>query len=269
MFGEHNRSASEIENEKLTRSIRYSIGQLAGFLCPLIGLGFLVAGLAYWSDGETNGAVFCGAPGLFLTGGSVIAIFRAVRAKEVNFGWSFRLIGIGFVMILIGLFDRLAMDDIKQASSGDVLAFLILFLGGFGLFLSGWLIATMRVASGPEPEERIDWNLLGMKHHLSKARDHFEPDEEVISMIRGQRDIWHSGIFIATNQRLIFCSKRLTGFDLEIFPYKNISSIEMGKNLMGHYISFFAAGNKVLNELDQNGWRAKVRRGRQEQDGGL
>ena len=65
MFGEHNRSASEIENEKLTRSIRYSIGQLAGFLCPLIGLGFLVAGLAYWSDGETKGAVFCGAPGLF------------------------------------------------------------------------------------------------------------------------------------------------------------------------------------------------------------
>ena len=40
-------------------------------------------------------------------------------------------------------------------------------------------------------------------------------------------------------------SPHMTGFDLEVFPYKNISSFEMGKNLMGHHVSFFASGNKA------------------------
>ena len=57
------------------------------------------------------------------------------------------------------------------------------------------------------------------------------------------RDSVRNGIFIATDQRLLFYAKKLTGYDFESFPYENISSMEMGKNLMGHYISFFASGN--------------------------
>ena len=62
------------------------------------------------------------------------------------------------------------------------------------------------------------------------------------------RDTLHAialnGIFIA-NQRLLFYAKKLTGYDFEAFPYTNISSMEMGKNLMGHYINFFASGNSA------------------------
>lgn len=44
------------------------------------------------------------------------------------------------------------------------------------------------------------------------------------------------------------------GYDLESFPYSNISSIEMSKELMGHVISFFSSNNKVSMKWinDQN-----------------
>ena len=87
---------------------------------------------------------------------------------------------------------------------------------------------------------------------LKKAEAHFETGEKTISAVLGAyetkvlgSDSFRNGIMIATNKRLIFFAKKLTGFDLEVFPYKNISSFEMGKNLMGHHVSFFASGNKA------------------------
>lgn len=58
-------------------------------------------------------------------------------------------------------------------------------------------------------------------------------------------DTVRSGILIATDRRLVFYAKKLTGFELESFPYSNISSFEQGKNMMGNTLSFFASGNKV------------------------
>ncbi len=87
---------------------------------------------------------------------------------------------------------------------------------------------------------------------ISKAQEHLDPNEKIISVLMGayEAEIFGSnsvrnGIFIATNQRLVFYAKKLTGYDLEDFPFSNISSIESGKNLMGHTISFYASGNKV------------------------
>lgn len=54
-----------------------------------------------------------------------------------------------------------------------------------------------------------------------------------------------NGILAATNKRVIFYSKRMTGYDLESFDYDKISSIAMSKGLMGHSINFYASGNKV------------------------
>lgn len=34
------------------------------------------------------------------------------------------------------------------------------------------------------------------------------------------------------------------GYDLEVFPFEKITSIEQSKGLMGHKITFFASGNK-------------------------
>ncbi len=64
------------------------------------------------------------------------------------------------------------------------------------------------------------------------------------------------GVLAATNKRVIFYSKRLTGYDLENFDYSRISTFELSKKLMGNKITFYSSGNKVSmkwiqdNELD-------------------
>ena len=87
---------------------------------------------------------------------------------------------------------------------------------------------------------------------LKRAEEHFDDGERALQTVLGAyetqimgRDSLRNGIFIATNHRLLFYAKKLTGFDFEAMPYTNISSMEMGKSLMGHYISFFASGNSA------------------------
>jgi hypothetical protein len=59
------------------------------------------------------------------------------------------------------------------------------------------------------------------------------------------QDTARNGIFIATDTRIVFYGKRTLGYDLEVYPFSNISSIESGKKALGRYINFFASGNKV------------------------
>lgn len=64
-----------------------------------------------------------------------------------------------------------------------------------------------------------------------------------------------SGIFIATNTRIVFYAKKLFGYEMEDFPYSNISSMEHGKKGSGRYITFFASGNKVhMKWIPQDGF---------------
>lgn len=85
-----------------------------------------------------------------------------------------------------------------------------------------------------------------------KAKEYLNPNEEIVAIVMGayETEILGSnsvrtGILVATNKRLVFYAKKLMGYELEDFPLSNISSIESGKNMMGHNISFFASGNKV------------------------
>ena len=73
------------------------------------------------------------------------------------------------------------------------------------------------------------------------------------------RDSVRNGIFVATNKRLVFFAKKLTGFDLEIFPYKNISSIEMRQEPNGAPHQLLRLWQQGLNEMDFGGQRSKVR----------
>ena len=95
---------------------------------------------------------------------------------------------------------------------------------------------------------------------LKKAKEHFHDEEQALQTVLGTyettlmgEDFIRTGIFIATDQRLLFYAKKLTGFDLESFPYANISSMEMSKSLMGHRIRFFASGNSVEMKWIQRG----------------
>ena len=85
---------------------------------------------------------------------------------------------------------------------------------------------------------------------LARAREHFDEGEQPLQTVLGAyetsimgKDTDRTGILVATDHRLLFYAKKLTGYDFEALPYGNISSMEMGKGLMGHKVSFFASGN--------------------------
>jgi len=87
---------------------------------------------------------------------------------------------------------------------------------------------------------------------LKKIESHLEDEEKVEQSVMGTYETKRngietvrSGVLVATNKKVLFFSSRLTGFDMEAFPYSNISSIELGKNLMGSKITLLTSGNRV------------------------
>ena len=87
---------------------------------------------------------------------------------------------------------------------------------------------------------------------IGLSREHLDEEENIVAVVMGSyetellgNDTVRTGIFIATETRLVFFAKKMFGYDLESFPYSNISSIEMSKGFMGHSISFFGSGNKI------------------------
>lgn len=87
---------------------------------------------------------------------------------------------------------------------------------------------------------------------VEQAKGHFEVGEVLRGAVRGAYEVKimgsdrvRNGVLIATDRRVIFYAKKLGGFDLESFPYGNISSFEQGKTLMGHHVTFHASGNRV------------------------
>ena len=92
--------------------------------------------------------------------------------------------------------------------------------------------------------KKKDKLLTQMDEHLS--------DETVLAAVEGTyetklmgNDHTRGGVLVATDKRLLFFAKKMGGFQLESFPYSNISSFEQGKSMMGGQLSFFASGNKV------------------------
>ena len=53
----------------------------------------------------------------------------------------------------------------------------------------------------------------------------------------GKNKTWCSS---TTDERIIFCAKRLSGYDSEIFHYSKISTFELSKILMWNTISFYS-----------------------------
>lgn len=103
--------------------------------------------------------------------------------------------------------------------------------------------------------------MANYKKSLVLVKEHLNNGETIHSSVYGVYEIklmgndsFRHGIFIATEERLVFFAKKLFGYDLESFPFKNISSIEKSKGFMGHSISIFASGNnakmKWINDGD-------------------
>jgi hypothetical protein len=87
---------------------------------------------------------------------------------------------------------------------------------------------------------------------IAEASKHLESHETVITAVMGAyeteimgKETVRNGVFIATEDKIVFFAKKMFGYDMEVFPFSNISSIELSKGMMGHVVSFFASGNKA------------------------
>ena len=96
--------------------------------------------------------------------------------------------------------------------------------------------------------------------NLKLVKNHLKDGESIKFSVYGTyetkrmgNDSVRSGIFGATETRIIFFAKKMMGYDLESFPFKNISSIEQSKAFMGHSITFYASGNKASMKWIEKG----------------
>ena len=89
---------------------------------------------------------------------------------------------------------------------------------------------------------------------IDLSNQFLEPGEEVLAAVAGQYEKPKPGgqkehirtcILLATDRRVLFYAKKITGHDVESLPYSLISSIIEGKNLMGHNVQVIAPGHFV------------------------
>jgi hypothetical protein len=86
---------------------------------------------------------------------------------------------------------------------------------------------------------------------LSRAQQHLDGREQVLGSIKGVYDtsspdfLARLGIWIATDRRLVFYAKRLARYELESFPYSDISSLEQRPAAAGRSLKFIAYGREV------------------------
>lgn len=93
--------------------------------------------------------------------------------------------------------------------------------------------------------------MAGLDKNVRELTIYLDPDEVIQATAFGAYettilggDSVRNGVLAATNKRLVLFAKKLTGYDMEVFPYSNISSLKMSEGLMGHHIKFFTSGNK-------------------------
>jgi hypothetical protein len=106
--------------------------------------------------------------------------------------------------------------------------------------------------------------LAGLDKNLKNLQQHLDNDEVIESNIWGTfekrligKNISYNGVLAATNKKIVFFKKKLLGFNMEVFPYPNISSIEMNIGSLEHKVSISARG--VMVKMKTNSKRDTVR----------
>jgi len=102
--------------------------------------------------------------------------------------------------------------------------------------------------------------MANYEKNLTLLKEQLDSSETIKSSVFGSyegklmgNDTIRSGVFAATENRVVFFSKKLFGFEMESFLFKNISSIEKSKGLMGHSITINSSGNNVKMKWIQKG----------------
>lgn len=102
--------------------------------------------------------------------------------------------------------------------------------------------------------------MAGYKRLLVLIKEHLQNEETIKASVYGAyeckimgTDSVRNGVFVATENRLVFFSKKLIGYELETFPFKSISSIEKSKGMLGHAITVYSSGNNAKMKWIKSG----------------
>lgn len=102
--------------------------------------------------------------------------------------------------------------------------------------------------------------MANYEKNLTALKEHLDSNETIKTSVFGSyegklmgNDTIRSGVLAATDKRVVFFAKKLFGFEMESFLFKNISSVEKSKGLMGHAITINASGNDVKMKWIQKG----------------
>lgn len=92
--------------------------------------------------------------------------------------------------------------------------------------------------------------MAGRDKTLVHFSQHLQEGETIAADVFGTyegkilgKDVLRNGILVATNQRVVFYTKKLFGHELESFYYNRISSIQGGKNFFGEFVTIVTTGN--------------------------
>ena len=89
---------------------------------------------------------------------------------------------------------------------------------------------------------------------IGQVQTHLEPGETTLATVSGQyekvkpngeKEHIRSCVLLATDRRVVFYAKKVTGHDFETLAYSLVTSIVQGKNLLGNNVTVIAAGVRV------------------------
>lgn len=97
-------------------------------------------------------------------------------------------------------------------------------------------------------------NKIVKKREVKELPGILSEEETIERIIKGNYEKETStGIFVATNKRLIFIVKGLFRLRVEDFPYDKISSIQYEKGIIVGKITIFTSGNKAsIRNVNKN-----------------
>ena len=131
-----------------------------------------------------------------------------------------------------------------------------------------------RFSSRRQRVPKIEKPVATIDKLTEEAKAHLDTDEEIVAVVEGSIDslvqsevslftvgglggtpiekemFIGNGIFVATNKRIVlYHRKTFGGYDLRVFFYSTISSIEVGKKWNGHHITFSASEKMRITRI--------------------
>ena len=143
-----------------------------------------------------------------------------------------------------------------------------------GFLFGPFALISVLIVSKNQGTDEIGRSLAKIDELTGAAKEHLDTGEEIVAVVEGvistvvqsevslftvgglggspiEKDMnSRNGIFIATSKRIVLYSQKKSGYELEVFPYPDISSIEMDKKWDGYHLSFSGSGKMRMTGIE-------------------